>query len=487
MGLAMVNDKLDAAFHPRSIAVVGASGNPSSMGHRFVLHLLNYGYRGQIYPVAVNWPEVLGIKAYSTLGDIPGTIDYVICCLPALKVPQLLSECPQKEVQVVHLYTARFSETGSRDAARLETKILQQARKLGIRLIGPNCLGIYHPREGIAFAYDFPTEPGKVGMLSQSGGAATEFINYASLRGIRFSKVISYGNALDLNEADYLQYFANDPETEIIAGYIEGVKDGRRFLDILRQTSRSKPVIILKAGRGNAGTRTVASHTGSLAGSLRNWETAIKQAGAIQARDLEDLMNLVVSFSFLPPVLGTRVGVVGGGGGMSVLSADGWEEAGFSVVPLPPDIEQEIEKTVPELWWGWIRNPVDMSILPPEARASNLAGRILRMMAQSPHFDLIVVNITVGGPSSGAELAASTRREVENIMDIKRNTTKPLAAVLNTGTLGVDDFDSPRWKGLAERKADLIGAQIPVYSTPKEAASAIIQLVGYYQRREARQ
>jgi len=481
----MVDDKLDAAFHPRSIAIAGASGNPLSRGYAYTLHLLNYGYRGQIYPVTINWPEVLGFKAYPTLKDIPGTVDYVICCLPAPRVPDLLSECPEKGVKVVHLFTARFSETGSEDAAELEASILQQARELGVRIIGPNCLGIYHPREGIAFSYEFPTEPGKVGMLSQSGGAATEFIHYASLRGIRFSKVVSYGNALDLNEADYLEYFIQDSETEVIACYIEGVKDGKKLLDTLSRASRSKPVIILKAGRGSAGARSAASHTGALAGSLGIWEVAIRQAGAIQARNLEDMGNLVVSFSFLPPILGARVGVFGGGGGTSVLSADGWEEAGFSLVPLPPEIKREIEKSVPELWWGWIRNPVDNSILPNQAKDSNLIGKISRMMVESPDFDLIVANISVGGPSSGPQLAVSTKREVENIIQIKRNTTKPMAVVLNTGTLGVENFDSQRWRCLAERKADLIGAQVPVYPTPEEAASAIIRLVGYYQRREA--
>lgn len=482
--LVMVSQKLDVAFHPRSIAVVGASGTPSSMGYRFVLHLLNYGYRGRIYPVTPNWSEVLGLKTYPTLKDIPGTVDYVICCLPAPKVSELLSECPPKGVQVVHLYTARFSETGSRDAAELETRIWQQARKVGIRLIGPNCMGIYHPREGIAFGYDFPAEPGKVGWLSQSGGAAAEFIHYASLRGIRFSKVVSYGNALDLNEADYLEYFTQDSETEVIVSHVEGVKDGRRFLSALGRASRSKPVIILKAGRSSAGARSAASHTGALAGAISTWEAAIRQAGAIPARSLKDLINLTVSFSFLLPLLGTRVGIYGGSGGICVLSADGWEEAGFNVVPLPPEIEREIEKVVPELWRGWIRNPVDGSIFPEQARESNLAGNIPRMMAQSSYFDLIVANISMGAPSSGAELASSTKRVVENIIDIKRNTTKPLAVVLDTGTLGVEDFDNQRWRCLAEAKANLARAQIPFYATTEDAAGAIIQLVSYYQRRE---
>ncbi len=396
-----------------------------------------------------------------------------------------MSECPQKGVQVIHLYTARFRETGSKDATKLETRILQQAKELGIRLIGPNCMGVYHPREGMAFAYDFPTEPGKVGMFSQSGGAATEFINYASLRGIRFSKVISYGNAIDLNEADYLEYLTQDPETRVIASYMEGLKDGKRFFDVLSRATRSKPVIILKAGRGSAGARAAASHTGALAGSLATWETAIRQAGAIQARNLQDLLNLVVSFLFLPPFQGIRVGIVGGGGGVSVLAADGWEEAGFSLASLPPDIQQEIEKTLPELWWGWVRNPVDISIFPDEARANHFSGQILRMMAHSPDFDLVVAYVAIGGFLSGAELDRFTKREVDNIIDIKRNSTKPMAVVLNTGTLGIDDFDKQRWRCLADRKASLIKAEIPVYATHEEAASAIIQLVGYYQRREA--
>lgn len=455
------------------------------MGHRFVLHLVNYGYRGQIYPVTPYWSEVLGFKAYPALKDIPGPVDYVICCLPASKVPDLLTECPQKGVRVVHLFTGRFSETGQEDATKLEIEVLRRARGLGIRLIGPNCMGIYYPKEGIAFAYDFPTEPGSVGMFLQSGGAATEFIQYASLRGIRFSKVISYGNALDLNEADFLEYLSQDHETGIIASYIEGVKDGRRFLRGLRRAALLKPVIILKAGRGSAGARQAASHTAALAGSLKTWETAIRQAGAIQARTLEEMMDLVVSFYFLPPILGTRVGILGGGGGRSVLSADEWEEAGFSVVPLPPEIEEEIKKTLPELWWGWIRNPVDVSIFPEEALTTNLGGNILRMMAQSPHFDLLIANITMGGPFSGTEFADMLKRQVAEILDIKRSGTKPVAVILNTGALGPEDFDDPRWRSLAEQKANLIAAKVPVYSTADQAANAIMRRVNYFQRKEA--
>ncbi len=481
----MLKDYLEGIFHPRSIAVAGASESQVSAGYTFMHHLIDYSYSGQIYPINPNQSEVLGLRAYPTLKDVPGSVDYIICCLPAGKVLNLLADCKKKGVKFVHLYTARLGETGSKDAVEMEKEILRQARKLGIRLIGPNCMGIYYPKEGISFGYDFPKEPGKVGMFFQSGGASTEFVRYASLRGIRFSKAISYGNALDLDEADFLQYLAEDPETEVIACYIEGVKDGKRFLRALRQAVTSKPVIVLKAGRSSAGTRAAASHTAALAGSLKIWESAIRQAGALQVRSLEEMVDLTVGFYFLPPVLGTRVGIVGGGGGKSVLSADEWEEAGFSVVPLSSEIREEIKKRVPELWWDWISNPVDVSMMPESAWMEGLVGDILRMMAVSPYFDLLVANITVDAPFGKDVITAFIRQEVEEIIKLRKETKKPLAVVLNTGALGIDDLVDWRWKLLAELKTRLIGAQIPVYPTISQAARTIYRVVNYYREKGA--
>ena len=479
----MFVDQLETAFHPRSIAVVGASTNPMSTSYSFVQHLLTYGYRGKIYPINTNKSELLGLKTYPSLKDIPDPVDYVICCIPASRVPDLLEECPQRGVKVVHLFTGRLSETGLTETAELEKEILKQARKFGIRLIGPNCMGIYSPKEGISFGYDFPTEPGPLGMFFQSGGASTEFVHYASLRGIRFSKVISYGNALDLDETDFLQYLSQDAETKVIASYLEGIKDGRRFLCALRQATAVKPVIILKAGRGVAGTRAVASHTASLAGSFRIWETAIRQAGAILVHTLEEMIDVAISFCWLPAVLGTRVGVVGGGGGKSVRSADEWEEAGFNVVPLPPEIRQEIKKKVPQMWWDWIGNPVDVSIMPESAWVTGLNGEILRMMSESPSFDLVIANITVDGPFGKNEMIAFINGEVQDILEINRRKTKPLAVVLNTGTLGIGDFDHWRWRFLAEQKTILTAAKVPVYPTIAQTAKAIHHVLTYYRRK----
>ena len=481
--LAMFADHLESAFFPLSIAVVGASGSSASYGYIFIYSLVDCGYPGRIYPINPNESEVLGFKTYPALKDVPGLVEYVICCLSASKVLDLLSQCKQKGVKFIHLFTGRFSETGLEEAVELEKEILCQARKLGIRLIGPNCMGIYCPKGGMSFGYDFPKEPGKVGMFLQSGGASTEFVRYAALRGIRFSKVISYGNALDLDETDFLQYLAKDSETEVIACYVEGVKDGRRFFNALHQAASLKPIIILKAGRSSAGTRAASSHTAALAGTLKIWESAIKQTGTIQARSLDEMMDLVVAFCSLPPLMGTRVGIVGGGGGKSVLSADEWEEAGLRVVPLTPEIREEIKRRVPEMWWGWIGNPVDVSIMPEEAWVTDLSGDILRIMAGSSNFDLLVANVTVDAPFEKAEMTSFIRRQVEVIIEIKRKGTKPLAVVLNTGALGVEDFKSWRWKLFAEQKSRLVAAGLPVYPAVGRAAEAICHVANYYRRR----
>ncbi len=249
---------MEEIFHPKSIAVIGASNNSRARGYAYIRHLLDHKFKGKIYPINPKYSEVLGIKAYPSLREVPGSVDYVICCVPASAVPDILEDCAQKGVKAAHLFTARFSETGRQEDAELEQKILKQARKGGIRLIGPNCLGIYYPKEGLAFGYDFPINSGSVGLISQTGGLAGGCIQLASLRGIYFSKVISYGNALDYNESDFLDYLAQDPETKVILMYVEGLKDGKRFFDTLRRATSVKPVIIIKGGRGKSGTRAVA-------------------------------------------------------------------------------------------------------------------------------------------------------------------------------------------------------------------------------------
>jgi len=480
----MKDQRLETAFNPRSIAVVGVSGGLISMGRSYVEHLINHGYPGPIYPITSKDSQILGRQAYPSLKDAPGPVDYVICCLPAAGVPELLTQCAEKGVKVVHLFTARFSETGRKEEAELERDILEQVRNLGLSLVGPNCMGVYHPKAGISFAYQFPAEPGRLGMFLQSGGAASEFIYYARLRGLRFSKVISYGNALDIDETECLDYLAQDEETGIIAGYIEGVRDGRRFMKSLARAAQTKPVILLKAGRTRAGTASAASHTAAMAGSLDLWRAVFRQTGVVEARSLEDMVDLAVSFYHLPPVKGRRVGVVGGGGGISVLSADEWEEAGFDVAPLAPEIEAMIQTRLPELWQGWLKNPVDLSILPLDATMASLSGDILKMMAQSPHFDLVAANIIIGGPFSNEQLRVHIQRQVQDILTAHREGSNPVAVILNTGALGLDDFQDGRIRSLAEAVQTLVPAGLPVYPETSRAAGAIIRLIDFFKKRK---
>ena len=464
-------------IHPKAIAVVGASDNPSKAGYNFTRHLLEYGYRGKIFPVNPTYPEVLGIKAYASIRDIPGTIDYVISCVPASEVLNMLEDCSQKGVKAVHLFTGRFSETGRREAAELEQEILKQTRKWGIRLIGPNCMGLYYPREGLSFGYDFPKEPGPVGLASQTGGGATGFVHLAMLRGIRFSKAISYGNALDYNESDFLDYFSQDPETEIILLYVEGVRDGRRFFNALRRAAATKPVIITKGGRGESGARAIASHTASLTSSTKTWETAVAQAGAISAQDFDEMADLAVSFYFLPPINGQRVGIAGGGGGSSVLAADHCEEAGLNVIPLPPEFREELKSRGIPIW-DWIGNPADVSIMGGAALTS---FDILQTMAKNPNFDFLIGNVTQDAPSRKEDIILRLQAEVNGYIKLKKESSKPFLVVVGDRSPGTKDHNHWRLMEMSEARTQLLEAGIPFYPTIKRAARAARKLIDYYQ------
>ena len=476
----MSTHPLEEILHPKSIAVVGASDNPASSGYRFTTHQLEYGYKGKIYPVNPKYSEVGELKVYPSLKDIPGPVDYVISCVPAAEVLSMLEDCPQKGVKAVHFFTARFSETGRQEAVELEQEILKRARKWGIRIIGPNCMGLYYPREGISFGYDFPKEPGSVGLAAQTGGGSALFIYAARLRGIRFSKVISYGNAIDFNECDFLEYFAQDPETEIILMYIEGVKEGKRFFKTLRQAASVKPVIIIKAGRGESGTRAIASHTASLTSSMKVWETLVAQAGAISAKNFNEMADLTVFLSFLPPIQGPRVGIAGGGGGPSVLAADECEEAGLDVVPIPQEFRDELKSKGIQIW-DWVDNPTDVSIL---GGSGFTIPDMLQMMAKSENFDLLITLIFDVPFRQEKGMTASLRDQVEAYTKVKKETSKPILVVVEEKSSGLEEHDRWRWRLLGETRTKLIEAGIPIYPTFGRAARAARKLIDYYQRRK---
>ncbi len=469
---------LDYAFYPRHVAVIGASEQPVSFGYHYLRHLIDYGFRGEIYPVNPHKESVLDIKAYPRLADVPGDVDFVICCVSADMVLPLLDDCAAKNVKVMHLFTARLSETGRPQAVELEKQIQVKAARLGVNLIGPNCMGIYSPEAGLSFAYGLPSEPGNVGVVFQSGGAATLMIQTAALRGIRFSKAVSYGNALMIDESDIIDYLADDPKTEIIAAYFEGIKDGKKFIDSLRRAAQKKPVIAIKGGRGKAGTRAVNSHTAAIAGSNSIWETVFNQFGVIQVRDLEEMTDLLVLFSCLQPVRGRRLGIIGGGGGKGVLAADLAEEAGLSVPPLSPEMRDHLKPILPAIW-DWLSNPIDFSIWGDDAAK---AGAVHHLFVESPDFDCIIMQVSDDNPMRDDWWVIVVQMEVDSIIEMFRRRVKPVVAVLSAARPGYDDLEDIRWRTIMQQRSRLTVAKIPTFCSITEAVHALSRFVSYWEK-----
>ena len=368
-GLRSVMDHdLEFLFYPRSVALAGISiSDPEHWTRTFFDSLLEFDFAGPIYPVNPRGGEIEGLRVYPSLGDIPDMVDYVISTVPNRVAPTLVEECARKGVKAIHFCTAGFSETGQEEGARLELELGRVSRNMGIRIIGPNCMGIYCPESRLSFGADFPKESGPVGVISQSGGNAIAIVKQAMCRGVRFSKVISYGNACDVSESDLLEYLAADPNTKIIALYIEGVKDGKRFLRALEQAAREKVVVLLKGGVTEGGARGAAGHTGSLAGSEATWDSLCRQLGVIRVLSLEEWADVLVTFLFMRPPRGRNVALIGAGGGASVLIADEFEKRGLRVPELPEEIRSRIGEFT-QAAGNILRNPVDysQSVVEPE-------------------------------------------------------------------------------------------------------------------------
>jgi acyl-CoA synthetase (NDP forming) len=475
-----MSSSLEFLFNPESVAVVGASENPTTYGYSFMQHLLNYGFGGRIYPINPKLQEIAGVKAYPSLDAVPGNIDYVIHLIGVNNAPEVITQAARKGAKAVHILAGRAGETGRPEGKKLEAEILKRARECGIRVLGPNCLGVFCPKTGLSFGYEFPKEPGKVGALIQSGGNSTDLMHIASLRGIRFSKVVSYGNALDINEIDLFRYFTEDPETQIILSYIEGLKgNSREYLDLVKRAAAEKPVVILKGGRTAVGSRLALSHTGSVAGSVNLWETAIRQAGATPAKSLDQMVNMAVAFSFLPHVKGKNVGIVGAGGGRSVLSADEWEENGFTVPPLPQDIRESLKRRGSQLW-DWLDNPADISIMPGDPLTMT---DVLAEITRHQIFDFIAADAEEDPPFSKETFIQHLREDMEGYIKISKQSAKPFLIIFDERSPGAKDMDSYIHRTRAELRSLLVKEGLPFFPSVAEAAHAVNELITYYRRR----
>ena len=463
---------LDYLFHPRSVAIAGVSGDLArfSGGRMFLQNLINAGYKGKIYPVNPSGGEVLGLKIYPNIKDIPDTVDYVISAIPAQYTPQLVADCADKRVKAVHMFTSGFSEIGDEEEKQLEWQIATMARQKGIRIIGPNCMGLYCPKGGLSFGPDLSKQSGCVGYISQSGGNSLYGVREAATRGVYFSKVISYGNACDLNETNFLEYFTHDPETKIIAAYIEGVKDGRRFFQALKQATRVKPVIIYKGGSTESGTKAVASHTGSIAGSERIWDSLLKQAGAIQVDCVEEIVDMALLFSYMAPPKGRNVAVIGVGGGISVIAADACSNAGLTMPILPPEVRQKLKDVLITEAGRSFKNPVDI----PSFGKAKVIQKATKIVADCEQIDLLIIHIAFDIRVLPVRTLATP--DIESIISLANEINKRTAVVLHFAALAES-------KQLAsDAQTALSKAGFPVYPSISRAANAISKFIQYHHR-----
>jgi len=473
--------ELRPIFYPRTLAVVGVSRDEMKFGSLFLRALLNFGFNGKIYPVHPEGGEILGLKAYASVRDIPGPVDLAAIMVPAPLVPAVLEDCLAKGVPGAEVFTSGFAETGDERATALERELARIARR-GIRIVGPNCFGIYCPGGGLTLlpGGNFPRESGPVGFISQSGGHAVEFAREGRGRGIRFSQVISYGNGCDLNESDLLEYMAQDGETRVVAMYMEGPREGKRFARLVKELAPRKPVVIWKAGLTRTGGRAVHSHTASLAGEEAVWEAFFKQTAAVPVRDLEELGDTVLAFLHLPPTTGRRVGVVAGGGGLSVAAADACDRLGLEVTAFDDGAQDKLREALPAAGTS-LRNPLDMGV--PLVPAP-IFERVLDVVAASERVETIiatqgmfhVLGGTFGPPPELRD------RFLEALVGVPARVRdrfgKPIVIVLPVDGDEVEMIEAER--GRRKIRDRYLSMGIPSYPTLERAARAVANVAGYY-------
>jgi acyl-CoA synthetase (NDP forming) len=461
----------DVLFNPHSLAIVGDRRENNFYWARA---LLKADFKGRVYYVNTAVDQAMGQRFYKSLMDVPDEIDYVIIAVPAKVVPRIVSDCAEKGVKFATIFSSGFSEIGSEEGKKLEEETLRAARGK-VRLIGPNCMGVYCPRTGLAFRLDQPKTAGSVAFISQSGGLSNNFTLSGWRHGIHFSKVVSYGNSIDISDAELLDYLAEDPETSIIGAYLEGTKNGVKLVNALMRASSRKPVILWKGGTTGSGAKAVSSHTGSLAGSPNIWEAVMRQAKVISVSSLEELIGTTKVLLFSPPPKGRNVGLISISGGSSVVNTDIVVRYGLQVPRLSEETKNTLKSVVESVGTS-VSNPIDMG-------SSFYDPDILRTVAfrigEDPNIDSLIVEIAplyviqhsrnvrdYGLPSR------SWRNLLMTVSQVEAKTGKPVVVVI------VDiayEQESRRIEKMLTMNT------IPCYPSVGRAAEALANYTRYYQ------
>ncbi|MGD8552436.1 MAG: acetate--CoA ligase family protein [Anaerolineales bacterium] len=409
---------LEAFFKPKSVAVIGASTSPEKLGHAVLDNLVNGGYfedGRHVYPINPGADSILGLKAYASVTDVEDPIDLAVIVIPYPYVPDALRTCGEKEIPAVIVISAGFREAGM-DGLERERELIEIAQEYGMRLIGPNCLGVidtFTPMNA-SFSADIPPR-GPMGFMSQSGALGTAILDWAQAGRLGLSKFVSLGNKADVDEIDLLRVWKSDETLKVLLCYIEGLTDGQEFIRVARDVSKQKPIVALKSGVTQAGSRAVSSHTGSLAGSEQAYQAAFHQSGVIRAQSLQDLFDYAIAFGYLPPLQGDKIAIVTNAGGPGILATDAIERSGLQLARFDPKIIRALEEFLPDA--ASAANPVDVL---GDARADRYRFA-LEEVVKDPNVDGVLVILT---PQAMTEIVETA----EVIADIAGDVAVPVLA-----------------------------------------------------------
>jgi acetyl coenzyme A synthetase (ADP forming)-like protein len=452
------NPALDAILKPKSVAVVGASATPGKIGYTVVYNLIKDGYQGKIYPINPTATEILGLKVYASVLDIPEDVEAAVITVPAKFVAPVVEECGKKGIKGLIVITSGFAESGRMD---LENEIVKIAKKYDSRILGPNIVGVLSNSYmmNASFAPFLPLN-GKSSLITQSGALLIAIDASTYVRHIGFNKLISIGNMSDVDFADLIEWLNEDEDTTCITLYVEGLKEGRRFMDVCRKAS--KPIIAIKSGSSEHGAAAAASHTGSLAGAAKVYNAALQQAGIVQASDLDNLFDRTLALSLQPPMKADNLLIITNGGGVGVLATDAAEKFGIPLKFAPKEVQEEMKKSMPE--FGSAKNPVDLTGMAGTEWYYNATK------AAYPHkwVDGLVILYCETAVSDPVDIAKSLKKAVDE-SGIK---DKPVCVSMVGGERCVAAM---KW---------LVENGIPAYGAPDVAINAMAALREYARMKE---
>jgi acyl-CoA synthetase (NDP forming) len=478
----------DKIFHPRRLAIIGVSAGDigNGFGSGMFRSITAMGFEGEIFPVNNKGGKIGGLDIYKQVEDIPGQLDFAVIAVTAKQVPAVLEACRKKGAAGAEILSSGFNELGTDEGKKLEQQIMKIAGK-GIRVIGPNCFGIYCPKSGLTLlpGYDLSRQSGPVSFLSQSGGMAIDLAQMGKWMGIRFNKVVSFGNGADLREAELLQYLASDPETGVIAMYIEGIRDGDAFFQAIKAAADKKPVIVCKGGLSAAGRRTVASHTASMGGSRIIWQSVLKQVNAVTVQGQEELAQAALAFSLLPPRSFKAISLVGGGGGLGVAACDIAENLGIEIPPLSAELQERVGQFLPKPGSSAM-NPIDVAnpFVPPEA-----LKEVLLRAAEDDRIELQIIvsllyHFRTVDPGTNQIVAATAPYKgfADAFSAVAKETGKPVVVVLPNPQRGVDNLDIVEM--VTRARQEFLEHDLPVFDELYHAIRAIAHINDYYAGRK---